>query len=86
MSTIKVEVFGTGCKKCQQLTANAKEAIANLGIEAEISHITDPIEIAQRGIISTPALFVNQKLISKGQVLPAVQIQQNIQQNILQQS
>ncbi|XZO00791.1 MAG: thioredoxin family protein [Microcoleus sp.] len=36
--------MGTGCKKCQQLEANAKEAVANLNLTAEVSHIIDPIE------------------------------------------
>lgn len=69
MSSIKVEILGSGCKKCQQLETNAKEAIASLNLEAEVSHITDPIEIAKRGVMSTPALAVNGKVVSKGQVL-----------------
>jgi hypothetical protein len=56
MNTLRVEILGTGCKKCQQLEANARTAIAALNIEAEVLHITDPIEIAQRGVMSTPAL------------------------------
>lgn len=75
MTTLKVEVLGSGCKKCQQLEANAKTAIATLGIDAELSHITDMIEIARRGVMSTPALVVNEKVVSKGQVLSPEQIQ-----------
>lgn len=75
MSTIKVEVLGSGCKKCQQLEANAKAAIATLGVEAELFHITDVIEIAKRGVMSTPALAINHKVVSKGQVLSPEQIQ-----------
>jgi small redox-active disulfide protein 2 len=73
---LKVEILGTGCKKCHQLEANAKEAIASLKLDAEFTHITDPIEIAQRGIMKTPALAINGKVVSKGQVLPPDQIQQ----------
>jgi small redox-active disulfide protein 2 len=80
MNTIKVEVLGTGCKKCQQLEANAKEAIAKLGIEAEVTHITDVIEIAQRGVMSTPALALNNTVISQGQIISPTQIQQRLQQ------
>jgi small redox-active disulfide protein 2 len=76
---LKVEVLGTGCKKCQQLEANAKDAIASLGIDAEVLHITDPIQIAQRGVMTTPALAVNGKVVSKGQVLPSSQIQSLLQ-------
>lgn len=75
MTTIKVEVLGSGCKKCQQLEANAKAAIATLGIDADVIHITDMVEIAKRGVMSTPALAVNDKIVSKGQVLSVEQLQ-----------
>ncbi|MBE9182360.1 thioredoxin family protein [Oculatella sp. LEGE 06141] len=75
MTTFKVEVLGSGCKKGQQLEANARMAIATLGIEAEVFHITDVVEIAKRGVMSTPALVVNDRVVSKGQVLSPEQIQ-----------
>lgn len=75
MSQITVEVLGTGCKKCQQLEANAKAAIALLHLDAEIHHITDPIEIAQRRILSTPALAINGTVASKGRLLTSEEIQ-----------
>ncbi|MFW6358632.1 MAG: thioredoxin family protein [Chroococcales cyanobacterium] len=75
MSVCKVEVLGTGCKKCQQLEVNAREAIAALNLEAEVLHITDPIEIAQRGVMSTPALSVNGKVVGKGKVMTSSEIQ-----------
>ncbi len=74
MSTIKVEVLGTGCKKCQQLEANAKEAIAALNLDAELVHIKDPMQIAERGVMKTPALVVNDTLVSQGQVATPEQI------------
>jgi small redox-active disulfide protein 2 len=79
MTTIRVEVLGTGCKKCQQLEANAKEAIATLNLDAEILHITDPIEIAKRGVMSTPALTINGKVVSKGKVITPAEIQPLLQ-------
>jgi Thioredoxin domain len=42
MDTIKIEILGTGWKKCQQLETNAKEAVANLNLMAEVLHITEP--------------------------------------------
>ncbi len=72
---MKIEVLGTGCKKCQQLEANAREAIAALALEAEVLHITDPIEIAKRGVMSTPALAINSQVVSKGKVLTPTEIQ-----------
>jgi len=79
MNTIKIEVLGTGCKKCQQLEANAKEAIASLNLQAEILHITDPIAIAQRGVMSTPALAINGKVVSKGRVIESSEIESLLQ-------
>ncbi|MDP5015736.1 MAG: thioredoxin family protein [Dolichospermum sp.] len=72
---LKFEILGTGCKKCHQLEANVQEAIATLGLDAEVIHITDTIEIAKRSIMTTPALAINGKVVSKGQVLAADQIQ-----------
>ena len=79
MTAIKVEILGSGCKKCQQLENNAREAVSQMGIDAEIQHITDHVEIAKRGVMSTPALAVNGKVVSKGQVISPQQIQQLIQ-------
>ncbi|WP_103670023.1 thioredoxin family protein [Pseudanabaena sp. BC1403] len=79
MDTVKIEILGTGCKKCQQLEANAKQAMANLNLTAEVSHITDPVEIAMRGVMSTPAMAINGKVVSKGQVISTDQIQPLLQ-------
>ncbi|MEA5451864.1 thioredoxin family protein [Leptolyngbya sp. CCNP1308] len=79
MDTIKIEILGSGCKKCKRLEANAKEAVNNLNLAAEVSHITDPMEIAMRGVISTPAIAINGKIVSKGQVISTEQIQPLLQ-------
>ena len=79
MDTVKIEIMGTGCKKCQQLEANAKQAVVNLNLTAEVSHITDPVKIAMRGVMSTPAMAINGKVVSKGQVISTEQIQPLLQ-------
>lgn len=79
MNAIKIEIMGTGCKKCQHLEANAKQAVVNLNLTAEVSHITDPVEIAMRGVMSTPAMAINGKVVSKGQVISTEQIQPLLQ-------
>lgn len=76
---MKIEVLGSGCQKCQKLAANAKEAAAALHIDAEVQHVTDPVEIAKRGVMSTPALAVNDKVVSKGKVMSAAEIQPLLQ-------
>ncbi len=75
MDTYKIEVLGTGCKKCHQLEANAKEAISHLGLEAEISHITDMMEITKRGIMKTPALVIGDRVLTQGKVPSAAEIE-----------
>ncbi|MCL1491944.1 MAG: thioredoxin family protein [Pseudanabaena sp. Salubria-1] len=79
MDMVKIEILGTGCKKCQQLESNAKQAVANLKLTAEVLHITDPVEIAMRGVMSTPAMAINGKIVSKGQVISTEQIQPLLQ-------
>jgi small redox-active disulfide protein 2 len=73
--SLKLEILGTGCKKCQQLEANVKTAIETLNLEADINHVTDSVEIAMRGVMTTPALAVNGKVVSKGKVLTAEQVE-----------
>ncbi len=79
MNSIEIEVLGSGCKKCQQLESNAKEAVAALNLTAEVLHITDPIEIAKRGVMSTPALAINGKVVAKGRVMTTAEIQPLLQ-------
>jgi small redox-active disulfide protein 2 len=79
MNPIAIEILGMGCKKCQQLEANAKEAVAALNLEAAVLHITDPMEIAKRNVMSTPALAINGKVVSKGKVLTSAEIQPLLQ-------
>lgn len=73
--TLKVEILGTGCKKCQQLEANAKAAISHRNLDADIAHITDTMEIVKRGVMKTPALVVDGKVLSQGKVLEAKEIE-----------
>ncbi len=74
MSKLQVEILGTGCKKCHQLEANAKEAIASVGQEARVHHITDTMEIVKRGVMKTPALVIEGKVVSQGKVLTPEEI------------
>jgi len=64
---MKIEILGTGCPKCEALMNNVKEAVRELGIEADVSKVTDIVEIANRGVMMTPALSVNGeiKLVGK---------------------
>ncbi len=69
-----VKVLGMGCKKCKQLEENALEALRILGKDEVVGHVTDMAEIASYGVMSTPALVVNEKVVSFGKVLSSEEI------------
>ena len=58
---MKIKVLGSGCSKCEALLAATKEAVQHLGIDAEIEYVTDFAQIARYGVMSTPALVVDEK-------------------------
>jgi small redox-active disulfide protein 2 len=63
-----IEVLGPGCNNCRKLEANAREALAQTGIEARIVKVTDYAEIASRGVMSTPGLVIDGKVVSAGKI------------------
>jgi small redox-active disulfide protein 2 len=64
----RIEVLGSGCANCRRVEANAREAIAAVGVEAEVVHVTDPGEIVRRGILGTPGLIIDGRIRSAGRV------------------
>jgi small redox-active disulfide protein 2 len=75
---MKIEILGMGCPKCKQLTANAEEAAKELGIEVEISKVTDIAKIIEHGVMMTPALAVDGLVVSVGKVLSKDEIKKLI--------
>lgn len=71
---MNIKVLGGGCCKCENLLEAVKEAVAEKGIEAEIEYITDVTKIMEYGIMSTPALMVDNKVVSMGRVLKAKEV------------
>jgi small redox-active disulfide protein 2 len=69
-----IQILGTGCAKCQQLTANAESAARQLGLSFEIVKITDISDITKFGVKTTPGLAVNGVLKSQGRLLASSQI------------
>ena len=63
-----IEVLGPGCNNCQRLEAAAREAVAMAGVEAEVVHVTDYAEIAAKGVMNTPGLIIDGKVVSVGRV------------------
>lgn len=66
---ISVKVLGSGCAKCNELENTVREALAELGMDTDINHVTDFSQIAAYGVMSTPALVVDGKVVSHGKVL-----------------
>ena len=64
-----VKVLGSGCTKCNELEAATKEALQQLGMDTTIDHVTDFLEIATYGVMTTPALVIDGKVVSYGKVL-----------------
>lgn len=69
-----IKILGSGCKNCVALKDNTEEALKELGIEAEIEKVTDFKEIVGYGVMSTPALVVDEKVVSFGKVLKSKEI------------
>jgi small redox-active disulfide protein 2 len=67
---MRIQVLGTGCAKCKQLTANAEQAVAELGVQATVEKVEDVREIMRFKVMSTPALVVDGMVRSAGRVLP----------------
>lgn len=72
---ISIKVLGSGCKNCQALLENTKEAVSALHLPADIEYITDMQRVAQYGVMSTPALVVNEQIVSMGRVLKTADVQ-----------
>lgn len=64
-----IKILGSGCKSCLKLTENTKVALSELGLEAEIIKVTDFSEIVAYGVMTTPALVIDEKVLSFGKVL-----------------
>ena len=71
---MKIKVLGSGCKSCITLAENTTEALKELDLEAEIEKITDFTQIAAFGVMSTPALVIDEKVVSYGKVLKSKEI------------
>jgi len=72
---MKFQIYGSGCSKCKSLTTNAESAAKALGITYEIEKVTDMNAIIDAGVMRTPALSVDGKVIVEGKVVGADEIQ-----------
>ncbi|HEX5710133.1 MAG TPA: thioredoxin family protein [Sulfuricurvum sp.] len=71
---MKIEILGTGCTKCKTLEEAAKQAVAQSGQFAQIEKVEDIMKIMEYGVMSTPALVIDGKVLSTGKVLSVTEI------------
>jgi len=72
----KIQILGTGCSRCRDLTANAQKAVQELGIEAEIEKVTEIEDIIKFHILMTPGLVINGQVKAAGRVPSVEEIKQ----------
>lgn len=71
---MKIKVLGSGCPNCKILEANTKKALDELKIKADVEKVTDIGKIIEYGVMSTPALVIDEKVVSVGRVLTSEEI------------
>jgi len=76
---MKIQVLGTGCHKCKTLAQVTEQAVAELGIDAEVSKVTDLKEIMTMGVMMPPALAVNGIVKVTGRVPGVAEIKTMLQ-------
>ena len=70
-----VKVLGAGCKSCHEQYENAKQAVKNMGLDLEVEYITDMEKVMSYGVMSMPAIVVNEQVVSMGKVLKAADVE-----------
>jgi len=75
---MKITIYGSGCSKCKQLTANAEEAAHELGLSYEVEKVTDVNAIIDAGIMRTPALALNDEIVVEGKVASPADIKKHL--------
>ena len=70
-----VKVLGAGCKSCHEQYENAKAAVQALGLNVEVEYITDMEKVMEYGVMSMPAIVVNDKVVSMGKVLKSADVE-----------
>jgi len=77
-----IDVYGPGCANCRRLEQQAREALANVGLDAEVTKVEDLVAIAEAGVMRTPALGINGKLVLQGRVPGVTELQHIIKKAV----
>ncbi|MDQ1297556.1 MAG: hypothetical protein QG558_94 [Campylobacterota bacterium] len=78
---MKIEILGTGCSKCKALEEATKQAVSQSSQFAQIEKVEDIMKIMEYGVMSTPALVIDGKVVSTGKVLSVHEIAELIKAN-----
>ena len=77
-----VKVLGAGCKSCHEQYENAQKAVRAMGLDVEVEYVTDMEKVMAYGVMSMPAIVVNEKVVSMGKVLKAADVEQLLQKAV----
>lgn len=66
--SVEIKILGPGCINCERLAEVAKQAVSELGVEAEVTKVTDFAVMASYGLMASPGLVINEKLVSSGRI------------------
>ncbi|MDD2382136.1 MAG: thioredoxin family protein [Mariniphaga sp.] len=78
---MEIKVLGTGCPKCKTLEKAANEAVNELGVDARVTKEEDIMKIMGYGVMRTPGLVINEKVVASGKLLSVSEIMSLIIEN-----
>lgn len=78
---MEIKVLGTGCAKCKTLEKLTRDAVAESGVTAEIEKVEDIYKIMSYGVMSTPALVIDKKVVVSGRVPSLTEIKEMLVKN-----
>ena len=73
---MEIKVLGTGCKKCKKLEEATRQAVNELAVDASVEKVEDVLKIMAYGVMTTPALVVDEKVLSSGKLLTVAEIKE----------
>lgn len=76
-----IKILGSGCKKCEDLKANTEKALKETGVEADVLYVESLKDIVRYGVMQTPALVIDEKVVSYGKVLKPNEIIKILEKN-----
>lgn len=78
---MEIKVLGSGCANCKRLFQLVEIAVKDLKVKADLRYVTDMMEIAESGLLKTPGLIINHKIVSYGRVPSLEEVKELILKN-----